>query len=347
MNDPRKSLDAPLWQRVEDRIHRVAFRYGYHEIRLPILESAGLYAASGGEPQSFTAEGIALRPDGTPGCVKAVIEARGDGRLDTERLWYQGPVFRRQGASIRQIHQFGVEAFGMAGADIDAELIMMTWDIFAALGLHGKFDLEIHTVGTWQEQRASSGRLSADSRRHFSTLCALLDLTGVPYEANPTGHTGSGYYTRTVFCWRPAGRPDAPALVSGGRYDDLAAHHAGRPLPATGFAFDFDALVQYVARVGGFETVAGGPRIVIDLQRPQQGEDAVLLAHRLRRRLPTVTVLTALSGQEAPAAAEGAQWRITLRADQRVDIYSLLQDRTWCVPIDQVIDVVTERSRED
>ncbi|GGY05270.1 histidine--tRNA ligase [Paludibacterium paludis] len=166
--------EACRWQWLEAIVRRVTHRYGYQEIRLPILEPVALFQRAVGDATDIVAkemydfqdksgDHITLRPEGTSGCVRAVIE-HGLCHNRTQRLWYQGPMFRYerpQKGRFRQFHQFGVETFGMAGADIDAELILMIHDIFQALGLGGHVRLELNSLGTPDERREHRADLVA------------------------------------------------------------------------------------------------------------------------------------------------------------------------------------------
>jgi histidyl-tRNA synthetase len=138
MNDILPS-DSPLWQYLEGQVKAVLSQYGYREIRMPIVEPTELFARGVGEhtdiveKEMYTfkdrnGDSLTLRPEGTAGCVRAALE---HGLLynQIQRLWYQGPMFRYerpQKGRYRQFFQIGVETFGMAGADIDAELILLT-----------------------------------------------------------------------------------------------------------------------------------------------------------------------------------------------------------------------------
>ncbi len=190
---------TPLWQWVEARIHNVLERYGYDEIRLPIVEVTELFKRSIGEVTdivekemyTFTdrnGDSLTLRPEGTAGCVRAAIE-HGLLHNQTQRLWYKGPMFRHerpQKGRYRQFHQIGVEAFGLPGPDIDIELILITRRLWRALGLDG-LELQINTLGTADERRAyrevlvdyfraHEERLDADSRRRLeSNPLRILD----------------------------------------------------------------------------------------------------------------------------------------------------------------------------
>ena len=127
-----------LWQLMESRMRDVMRRYGYREIRMPIVEVTELFKRSIGEVTDIVekemysfedrnGDGLTLRPEGTAGCVRAVIE---NGLLDQpQRLWYQGPMFRHerpQKGRYRQFHQVGLEVFGLEGPDIDQEVILLT-----------------------------------------------------------------------------------------------------------------------------------------------------------------------------------------------------------------------------
>lgn len=151
---------TPGWQYLESVLQNVIQSYGYSEIRFPLLEKTELFKRSIGEitdiveKEMYTfddrnGDSLTLRPEGTAGCVRACLE---NGLLhnQVQRLWYRGPMFRHerpQKGRYRQFHQVGVEAFGMAGPDIDAEMIFLTARILQALGIDGAV-LQINSLGT-------------------------------------------------------------------------------------------------------------------------------------------------------------------------------------------------------
>lgn len=151
------------WHHLEKCVARVLDAYGYHEIRLPIVEKTELFKRSIGEvtdiveKEMYTfgdrnGDSLTLRPEGTAGCVRAAIE---NGMLhnQTHRLWYRGPMFRHerpQKGRYRQFHQIGVEVFGLADADIDAEMILISRRLWQALELLPHLELQINTLGTPQ-----------------------------------------------------------------------------------------------------------------------------------------------------------------------------------------------------
>ena len=183
------------WLHLESILADVLGRYGYEHIRLPIVEQTDLFArAIGGatdivekEMYSFTDKSepptpLALRPEGTAGAVRAVIEhnlLRGD----TPKLWYIGPMFRYerpQKGRYRQFHQLGVESFGSALPDADAELIAMTHLMWQELGLKDEMRLELNSLGEIDERHAyrealvayltdKQEQLDEDSKRRLTT----------------------------------------------------------------------------------------------------------------------------------------------------------------------------------
>lgn len=175
---------TPLWQYLETRVAGVLATYGYREIRMPIVEQTELFKRSIGEvtdiveKEMYTfddrnGDSLTLRPEGTAGCVRAAME---NGLLhnQTQRLWYQGPMFRHerpQKGRYRQFHQIGVETFGMPGPDVDVELILMTARIWQALGIDG-LELQLNTLGTAEERLAYREQLVTYLERHRDLLDA-------------------------------------------------------------------------------------------------------------------------------------------------------------------------------
>ena len=176
--------EAGYWALLENRFATLMHGYGYEQIRLPILEKTVLFKRSIGEvtdiveKEMYTfddrnGESLTLRPEGTAGCVRACIE---NALLynQTQKLWYQGPMFRYerpQRGRYRQFHQFGVEAFGLAGPDIDAELILLTARLWQDLGIADKVTLELNSLGSL-EARAKYKDILVD---YLTLNQALLD----------------------------------------------------------------------------------------------------------------------------------------------------------------------------
>jgi histidyl-tRNA synthetase len=166
MNDllPEQS---PTWRYVEAAVSGLLGRYGYREIRFPILEQTELFARAVGEVTDIVekemysfedrnGDHLSLRPEGTAGCVRACNQ---NGLLhnQTQRLWYAGPMFRHerpQKGRLRQFHQIGVEAFGLEGPDIDAELLLMTARLWQELKIDRALTLQINSLGTSESRTA-------------------------------------------------------------------------------------------------------------------------------------------------------------------------------------------------
>jgi len=159
--------ETPLWQYLEGRIRDVLSRYGYSEIRFPIVEHTELFKRSIGEvtdiveKEMYTFEdrngdSLTLRPEGTASCVRA-CDQNGLLHNQLQRLWYAGPMFRHerpQKGRLRQFHQVGVETFGMTGPDIDAELILLSARLWRELGISDALTLELNSIGN-AESRAN------------------------------------------------------------------------------------------------------------------------------------------------------------------------------------------------
>jgi histidyl-tRNA synthetase len=192
---------APRWQHLEDRTRSVLECYGYREMRTPLVEVTELFKRSIGEVTdivekemySFEDRGgdmLALRPEGTASCVRAAIE---HGLLDQpQRIWYRGPMFRRerpQRGRYRQFHQIGVEVFGLDGPDIDLEVILLTRRLWQELGLTD-LRLELNSLGDSDERARYRDALVAYLQAHRDALDADSDkrLTTNPLRVLDSKH---------------------------------------------------------------------------------------------------------------------------------------------------------------
>jgi histidyl-tRNA synthetase len=172
-----------LWQYVEGVIRQVVASYGYQEIRTPIVESTDLFKRSIGEVTDIVEkemytfndrnnDSLTLRPEGTASVVRAGNE---HGLLynQQQRLWYMGPMFRHerpQKGRYRQFHQFGIEAFGFAGPDIDAEVILLSSRLWQRFGIHQNVSLEINSLGSNEARSAYKAQLVAYLKSRQSEL---------------------------------------------------------------------------------------------------------------------------------------------------------------------------------
>ena len=176
--------DSARWEWFEHVVRELMRRYGYLNIRNPIVEPTPLFVRSLGEvtdivekemyswTDSMNGDALTLRPEGTAGVVRAAIEHSMlyDGG---KRLYYIGPMFRHerpQRGRYRQFHQVGVEALGFGGPDVDAEVILMCRSLWRELGL-ADVRLDINCLGQSAERRAHREALV----RHFEASRDLLD----------------------------------------------------------------------------------------------------------------------------------------------------------------------------
>jgi histidyl-tRNA synthetase len=170
---------------VEDCARAIAERHAIHELRIPLLERVELYKRSSGETSdvvekqmyAFTDQDeaetiLALRPEGTPGVIRAYIEAGLDRSDPEQRFYYSGAMFRRerpQKGRFRQFHQFGVEIFGRADAACDAELLIMIDELRRELRLD--LETQINSLGCVECRPAFREVLLAYGRAHLAELC--------------------------------------------------------------------------------------------------------------------------------------------------------------------------------
>ena len=177
MNDCSPT-ESPLWQWVEGQVRQILSSYGYSEVRMPIVESTPLFARAIGEVTDVVSkemytfwdndEQLTLRPEGTAGCVRAAIE-HGWIYNNEQRLWYMGPMFRHerpQKGRYRQFHQAGVEVFGIATPEIDAELIILTARLWKALGIDQHVSLQLNSIGSLEARTNYRSALVAFLENH-------------------------------------------------------------------------------------------------------------------------------------------------------------------------------------
>ena len=174
---------TPLWQKLEDTARQVLSQYGYRNIRMPIVEPTDLFIRSVGEhtdivekemyswEDALNGDRLTLRPEGTAGCVRAVVE-HSLTYNGPQRLWYTGPMFRHENVQKgrqRQFHQIGVEAFGFDGPDVDAEQIILLARLWRALGI-ADVELQLNSIGDAEERAEFRKSLIAYFEQHLELL---------------------------------------------------------------------------------------------------------------------------------------------------------------------------------
>jgi histidyl-tRNA synthetase len=217
--------EVEIWQSVEATARRVFSAYKFSEIRIPILEKTELFSRSIGETTDIvekemytfedrdsrggeTAEAtkLTLRPEGTAGVVRAYVESEMYKIEPVRKLYYMGPMFRRerpQKGRMRQFHQIGAEALGRGDPYIDAEILLLLSDFFTAVGLTEP-SLQINSLGDSACRPGYRETLLAFLRQHKDSLCANCQRR---MERNPL---------RALDCKEPgciAATKDAPSIL--------------------------------------------------------------------------------------------------------------------------------------
>ena len=307
--------EAEFWELFEDTVRTWLKGYGYRPIRMPIVEPTPLFKRAIGEvtdivekemysfEDSLNGEQLTLRPEGTAGCVRAVIQ-HGLANQIPRRLYYIGQMFRHerpQKGRYRQFHQVGVEAIGYAGPDIDAEMILMGARLWDDLGLDG-IELQINSLGQPDERAQHRAALIAyleqyqdildedGKRRLYTNPLRILDTknpalqemcAGAPKLIDYLGEASLAHFEGVQRVLRDAGVPFTinPRLVRGLDYYNLTVFEwVTDKLGAQGTVCAggrYDGLVQ---QLGGKATPACGFAMgverLIALIRESGGEPA-------------------------------------------------------------------------
>lgn len=177
--------EAVLWQKLETVSRDVLSRYGYGEIRTPLLEDTSLFSRGIGtdtqvvQKEMYTfadrsGDSITLRPEGTASVVRAYVQHALKAQEDICKLYYMGPMFRHerpQKGRLRQFHQIGVEIFGTDSPHADAEIVTVTDRIAKGVGLGG-YTIYVNSLGTHEERRVYLGVLKGYFIQNKTGLCA-------------------------------------------------------------------------------------------------------------------------------------------------------------------------------
>ncbi|PHN16255.1 histidine--tRNA ligase [Candidatus Tremblaya phenacola] len=178
------STQPILWQPIEEKLLKLITNYSYKEVRLPIIEHTSLFKKAIGRTTDIIrkelfnyadkkGKGFTLRPEGTTGCVRAGIEL-GLIHNQEQRSWYIGSMFRHdrpQKGRYRQFNQLGIECFGLKEPELDAELIILTKNIWTTLGITNYLSLELNSIGSIEERETYNKTLAI----FFSNTIKALD----------------------------------------------------------------------------------------------------------------------------------------------------------------------------
>ena len=176
--------ESNKWQELESIVNEVCEQYGYQEIRNPIFEETGLFSRSVGEETDIVSKemyswedidgtSLTLRPELTASVTRSFIQHNLGSLAPIQRLYYIGPLFRRerpQKGRQRQFHQFGVEAFGANNPEQDAEIIAIAWEILSRCGLANDANLNINSIGSKECRTAYRNALKDYVHPHLNEL---------------------------------------------------------------------------------------------------------------------------------------------------------------------------------
>ena len=292
---------TPAWQYLERTFQKVVHRFGYQEIRFPVLEQTQLFKRSIGEVTDIVekemysfddrnGDNLSLRPEGTAGCVRAA-DQHGLLYNQQQRLWYAGPMFRHerpQKGRYRQFHQFGVEAFGMAGPDIDVEVLQLAAQLWRELDITQHLRLELNNIGSAEDRRTYGAALTAflgeredqldeDARKRMHTNpLRVLDsknpqvqeaLEGAPALADFVSAESRTHYEalKTLLADLGIGFVENPRLVRGLDYYNYCVYEwTTDTLGAQGTVCGGGRYDGLVAQLGGKPTLAAGFAIGVE-----------------------------------------------------------------------------------
>lgn len=288
-------LESPLWWTFGQKWQQLMTSYGYSQVCLPILEDTRLFKRAIGEEtdivgkemfsfQDKGGENITMRPEGTAGCVRLCLQ-HGLLHHQTQKLWYQGPMFRYerpQKGRYRQFHQVGVEALGLVGPDVEVEQILMMNRFWKLTGVESAVSLQINTLGSvtsrqrYRQQLVDyfskyENELDDDSRRRLKTNPLRILDSKNPALANLIKAAPSGYEALESECKQhfdifqqqltDAGVPYCvnPSIVRGLDYYNRTVYEwisdklGSQSAVCAGGRYD-----GLVAQLGGVETPAAG-----------------------------------------------------------------------------------------
>ena len=188
--------ESEKWKDLEDIIYKTCDLFGFKEIRTPIFEKTNLFLRGIGEVTDIVSKemyswqdkdgsNLTLRPELTASVVRSYIQHNLQNKSSSQRLFYMGPLFRRerpQKGRQRQFHQFGVEAFGSENPEQDVEIISIAWHLLSLLGIRNKVQLKINSIGSNECRKNYRKALLDFIKPHFNLLS---EVSKVRFEKNP------------------------------------------------------------------------------------------------------------------------------------------------------------------
>lgn len=410
--------ESGRWQTLEVRIREFVARYGYREIRTPPVEHTEVFQRTTGETSdivekemyTFTDRGgrsLSLRPEGTPGVVRAYLEHGMASWPQPVRLYYIAPMFRYdrpQKGRYRMHHQFGAEIIGSASPTADVEVLSLPIRLMQSLGLtevqvrlnsigdavcrpgyvqvlrdyFGKFRNELCRdcqrrletnplrILECKEPRDHEIALGAPlvssylcdaCREHFAEVKRLFGLLAIPHVDDPFIVRGLDYYTRTVaeiYSGRLGGAQNA--MLGGGRYDGLAEHLGGPPVPGVGFGQGMERLLL-VLEAEGLPVPSAGTPAGLQVFVATTGDEAAREGFRLldQIRAAGITAVGEMQGRSLRAQMRqadrvGARFAVILGdqelAARTAGVRQMQTGEQDVVPLQDVVSVLTRKLKE-
>ena len=314
------------WQKMQQIAAGVFEPFGFKPIETPAIEQVDVFVHgigqstdvvrkemfrvfSGANLERVFTEGtdtklkpkqrLALRPEGTAGVVRAVVENNLVPQGSTPfKAYYAEAMFRGerpQKGRLRQFHQVGIEWLGAPDPAADAECIIMLMEFYKRLGFDlSKLRLLINSMGDAQCRPAyreqvkqfifdHADEMCDECREHYEQVKRYLDAAGIEYVEDPTLVRGLDYYTGTVYETTLLDHPEIGSVCSGGRYDNLAEYYTDRQLPGVGISIGLTRLFYVLGEQGMLNPqLPTAPADVLILPMTQDLTPAIRLATRLR-----------------------------------------------------------------
>ena len=320
--------DVAVWQFIEEKAVKTADKFGFTEIRTPTFEELSLFQRGVGEGTDVVQKEMytftdkedrvfALRPEGTAGVVRAVIENGKCSDTLPLKYFYITNCFRYekpQAGRSREFVQFGTEVLGSADAGADYTIISLAAQLLKDLGITGVV-LHVNSIGcpecrpkyrealtgylnknidrlcdtcknpecheVAKEAPRTIDYLCEDCQSHMDKLCKMLDEGGIPYVIDSRIVRGLDYYTKTVFEFIAEGIGAQSTVCGGGRYDGLVKELGGPAMAACGFGMGITRLILAMEACG----VKFPERKVPKLYIASMGEAAQIKAQSIVTKL--------------------------------------------------------------
>ena len=380
------------WQKMQQIAAGVFEPFGFKPIETPAIEQVDVFVHgigqstdvvrkemfrvfSGANLERVFTEGtdtklkpkqrLALRPEGTAGVVRAVVENNLVPQGSTPfKAYYAEAMFRGerpQKGRLRQFHQVGIEWLGAPDPAADAECIIMLMEFYKSLGFDlSKLRLLINSMGDAQCRPAyreqvkqfildHADEMCDECREHYEQVKRYLDAAGIEYVEDPTLVRGLDYYTRTVFEVEAPGA-GVGSIGGGGRYDGLVELEGGKPTAGVGFAVGFERALLALQAFGSDLGADEAPCVYVANAGKELRQNVFAITQELR----AAGIVTeadyqgrSLKAQFKQADKVGAKLILVLGGDElaagKVKVRDMQSHDEVLADLDNVVEAVRER----